>query len=439
MIRILRYISFRFWWVCLGALPLEFWLLPKAAKLFPELPPLLVAAFVCVGFGMVLGWGLDRVGIRRINALIQEGKQRESAGINSRAEKQYVRASGIFDSAWISPWAARRMGPALMDTVGRFYLSSGSTHSGFEQAAIYHVLAHSKDEILAMLWLAKDPIKSSASDERETVLTALADAHYENPEVRRQLVLIFLESGRKDLSAQRLYRYFLKDSRSVKDDAIAAHIKTLIGTSQAGTDTGIIGEMGQLSTSAGTLGDVRPRAYYMPLHNGTEHGGMLKKFNTQTSLIKIFSAFTAKGGRVVGKRLWGIVSGIGGIFQNIHIRRWMRFGGICGAGICLCVFAWSTLFHMVESTPEPVQRIEIRIRKPYTIQVAAYLKSTHAQQYVAQLERKGITATVKTTGAGGKTWYLVRVSAFTDKKSAVEYGNHLKSKNIIEDFFVSNK
>jgi nicotinamide riboside kinase len=40
---------------------------------------------------------------------------------------------------------------------------------------------------------------------------------------------------------------------------------------------------------------------------------------------------------------------------------------------------------------------------------------------------------------GGKTWFVVRVSEFADKKSADTYGRHLKQQKIIDDFFVTNK
>ena len=92
------------------------------------------------------------------------------------------------------------------------------------------------------------------------------------------------------------------------------------------------------------------------------------------------------------------------------------------------------------ATPEqPSTKIDVRINKPFTIQVAAYLKQSHADRYLAALAEKGITATVKKTGGGGKTWYLVRISEFSDKKSAADYGTRLKAEKIIDDFFVSNK
>ena len=84
-------------------------------------------------------------------------------------------------------------------------------------------------------------------------------------------------------------------------------------------------------------------------------------------------------------------------------------------------------------------KIQIQVPKPFTIQVAAYLKQKHADRYVDILKKKGIDAVIKKVGGGGKTWFVVRVSEFIDKKSATAYGEKLVQQNIIDDFFVNNK
>jgi len=43
----------------------------------------------------------------------------------------------------------------------------------------------------------------------------------------------------------------------------------------------------------------------------------------------------------------------------------------------------------------------------------------------------------KATGTK-KTWYQVRVSHFPDKVSAKAYGESLKAKGIIDDFYIAN-
>ncbi len=85
--------------------------------------------------------------------------------------------------------------------------------------------------------------------------------------------------------------------------------------------------------------------------------------------------------------------------------------------------------------PEPPAET---IADPFTLQVAAYLKSEYARQYVAQLKKQGLDAYWMEAVRGQKRWYQVRVSHFADKKSARDYAEKLKSKGIIADYYVAN-
>ena len=89
--------------------------------------------------------------------------------------------------------------------------------------------------------------------------------------------------------------------------------------------------------------------------------------------------------------------------------------------------------------PEEIKALPtVVVTDPYTLQVAAYLKTEHADKYVAQLKSMGLDAYwTKAQGAKSK-WYQVRLSHFADKASARAYGDSLKAKGIIDDFYVAN-
>jgi cell division septation protein DedD len=78
------------------------------------------------------------------------------------------------------------------------------------------------------------------------------------------------------------------------------------------------------------------------------------------------------------------------------------------------------------------------VRDPYTLQVAAYLKSEYALKFVDDLKQRGYDAYWIETASGGKTWYQVRISHFPDPQSARDFGTRLKQKGIIEDFYVTS-
>jgi len=443
MLRILRYLSLRFWLVCLLSLPLSFWALPRLTAWLPGIPVPAIVAGIFVLTGLGLGLVLDILGVRRIQTLIREGELWERAGIRHRAEKRYIRAIGIFDSAWISPRVARRSGSQLIDALARFYLTSESRYPGFEMAAALNLRANPGDETLALLWLGQAGAVDRNNGLSQSVLTALADAHYAHPKIGRQLIFIFLSLGRMDFSAKRLYRYFSGHGAAFtpEDEVLRAGIIELMGDDEPGSEVGPEQTLGDLRDGPGqAISDTKSspdiiRPYFRQgrrlTARGISRGG------------RLLSGLARAGGRgilVVIRRL----EFLGGmIWDSVReketLRRYLRWGFMGMLGLWLMFFVWNTLSHMLKSTDQPAHRIEVRISKPLTIQVAAYLKQSHADRYVGALKKKGITARVKKTGAGGKTWYLVRVSEFTDKKSAENYGTRLKSQKIIDDFFVSNK
>jgi cell division protein FtsN len=90
----------------------------------------------------------------------------------------------------------------------------------------------------------------------------------------------------------------------------------------------------------------------------------------------------------------------------------------------------------IEPTPE--QPEEVIITDPFTLQVAAYLKVEHAEKYVAELKDQGLDAYYTEAKGSTSHWFQVRISHFPTKDAARLYGEDLKSKGIIDDFYVAN-
>jgi hypothetical protein len=76
--------------------------------------------------------------------------------------------------------------------------------------------------------------------------------------------------------------------------------------------------------------------------------------------------------------------------------------------------------------------------EPFALQVAAYLKQDYALKLVDDLKKKGLKAYWIETTNSGKTWYQVRIAPFPDPQSAREFGRSLKSKGLIDDFYVTS-
>ncbi len=461
MVRIVRHISVRFWLTTLMVLPSGFILFPRLSGWLLDMPASVFIALMYLSCGLGLGVFMDIVGLWRIRGLIRDAQLWERSGIATRAEKKFIRAVRIYDSAWISPLVVRRAEPTLISSLARFYLASGSRRREIQGAASAWLAQNPKDESLARFWLERIQDQGMSGIFTQSILTALADSWYTDPELCRILVDVFLDQGRMDFSARRLYRSFLdltdgnKDS-SQQDKTRAETIRDMM------SERLDMPEPEMPEPGSGTLGDERvDLTTFMPGDQGGD--GLPTNLGNQA-----FENGPAGwrpedeiyAGQQTSGRISALMSGIGrkavggsffiadrtgkakhAVLNLIQAREkwWGRVRGLMIAclGVWLIFFVWGTLSHMFKTAEQPAQQIKIVIPKPFTIQVAAYHKKAHADNYMATLAQKGIETTMKVTDGGGKTWYLVRVSDFTAQKSAQAYGNRLKADHIIDEFFVT--
>jgi hypothetical protein len=110
--------------------------------------------------------------------------------------------------------------------------------------------------------------------------------------------------------------------------------------------------------------------------------------------------------------------------------------------IALVAVAGWGLYHRPASNPPPQTRHAVAqepvITDPFTIQVAAYLQRDDAQKVVDQLIQAGLDAFWTHAASAHRSWYQVKVSHFASREAAQAYGRGLKSKGLIDDFYVAN-
>lgn len=453
MVRIVRHISVRFCLTTLMVLPAGFILFPRLSGWLSDMPASVFIVLMYLILGLVLGVSMDITGVWRIRHLVRDAQLWERSGIATRAEKKLIRAIRIYDSAWISPLAARRTGPMLLASLARFYLASGSRRREIQGAASAWLAQNPKDESLARFWLERIQDQDGGEMSTPAILTVLADTWYADPDLCRILVDLFLDQGRMDFSARRLYRAFLdmvdmpgkgkasSDTDKVRAETIRRMMSERLDTPEPDPDCHMAEPEG------GTLGDERldPTAF---MH--MDQGGLSADMGSPSlddgaagrmSARVSGTGKTAAGGAFFfsGKTEKAKHAVLLTLIQGRE-RWWGRVWGliIVCLGVWLIFFVWGTISHMFEKPAEqPAQQIKIMIPKPFTIQVAAYHKKAHAEKYMATLSAEGLEPSIKVTAGGGKTWYLVRVSQFTDQKSAQAYGNRLKADHIIDEFFVT--
>lgn len=438
MTRLLRHISIRLWLLLCWALPLGFLLL----SWFPKVPGGAGLAASLVVCGLLQGVLLDAIGIRRIRGLVREGKLWEQAGIRPRAETAYLKAVRVYDSILVSPLAAHRLSRFFTQALAGFYLSGPTQYPGFQQAAARYLIQHPDDETLALLWLARDIKNGDQQDAGSgAVLTALAEALYAHPKAAPGLAARFMRSGRTDVTAKRLYRSVLEMAETgvAVSGEIKEKLQVFLGASALEdlSDLGIAGDAvikDEIIQKGGTLGD----QIFVSERPGS---GESRSFAGKRQWWR--SAVCAAGSAALG--LLNLIS------RSINLLgQWIRRINpekakvlsvrllMAGMAVWLGFFLYGALTHILKTRGgDPITR-PIQVRGPFTIQVAAYLKSSHADHYVQKLKALGLDAHIKQTAGGGKTWYLVRISHFKDQTEAAAFGKKLKAQKKIEDFFVSN-
>jgi len=420
MIWMLRNIGMRLWITTLIVLPLSFYILPGLIRFFPGISPITTGFVMVMVSAVMTGFLMHITAIKTVAALMKEGQAWERSGIFNKAEKNYIKALRIYDTFLLWPFSAKKTTRIICGTIAKFELNSSIENQNFKLGTAVYLKINPGDREIARLWLERLRRSKIVTSFEQEVLSVLAEKHSTHRPISDLMVDIFLGLDRRDFIAKKLYREALKDSAS--KNKYSRRIEELIEI----PDKTILGEV----------------SYIKPEKKLKKITGAGK--NIQTLLSKC--VFYLKNlWRLTGSVLHFFVLSAGKfaryLKENKNVKKYLKLGFLLIVSTWLLFFMINTLSHILKSkaVEEPDVKIQIQVPKPFTIQVAAYLKYKYAARYVAVLKKKGIDAIIKEVGGGGKTWFVVRVSEFTDKKSATAYGQALKRKKIIDDFFVNNK
>jgi len=276
------------------------------------------------------------------------------------------------------------------------------------------------DKDIAHLWLARLRKSSIVTSFEQEILSMLAQRYYSDKILSILILDIFLGLEREDFTAKKLYQHVLSDPEL--KHGYAKKIEALIGKPE----------------------DTLQKEVSFQLFD--------KKPVKKVEIGKKVQVLTKKGVYSL-QSLWSFMGGSFSflmlstskvytyIKQNEKIRFYLKAGFLTLVSGLLLFFMVGPISHIFKSRTIEKEKIKtpIQVFKPFTIQVAAYLKPKHAQRYVDILKKKEIDARIKKVYGGGKTWFVVRVSEFIDRKSAAAYGQKLKKQKISDDFFVNNK
>jgi hypothetical protein len=480
MLSFLKHIAVRIWLTAiLGGLA-TLWLLPVfQAGIGLQWTPLPAALIMLIAF-LLIGWGSNLWGTGMLERLMREAAVFERDGMAAEAEIKFRHALAVFDSFLISPTVRKQKAHALMARVARFYLARATKSYDSEAFLQFYLMSNPEDEEVAENWIEQLEGRGGLKEAHQELAYLIGSAQPNNRVIQAALARFYLLMERTDFPALQTYRrayifdellpsgfmenlarLFLREKRADewalevylkaigKNDlragilrGIAACVRWVVPTERnksllqkaqsclEGIDAAEVEKM-----CAGFKAPVPPdvkRALERPGRKKPSFlsavGDVLQTFYEDVSTLPVWALRQIhSAGRLA--------------LQSKKARRVL--GGLMFAGLAagLIVLVINTVGHLVKTETPVAQQIEKapeQITDPFTLQVAAYLEPAYAKSYVEQLKKQGLDAYWREAISANKKWYQVRISHFADKKSARDFGESLKAKGVIDDYYVAN-
>jgi len=480
MVSFFKHISARIWLTVLLGSAISIWVLPFFQDRIGLQWALLPAALILLTVFQLIGWISNRWGLNTVERLIHEAGIFERDGMGSEAEDRFRRAVAVFDSFLISPLVKKQKAGALTARVARFYLARAKKSYASEAFLISYLQSNPNDEEVAENWIQQIESRGGLRDEHQELAYLIGNAQPKNRTIQSALAPYYLLLERTDFPALQTYRRaltgdhqmppdFLNDlahlflrERRADEWALEIYLKA-IGDRQHPPEIlkGIAACVRWISLTERNkpmlqqaythLNGIDPAeikrmsAGFKPALPPSEKRGVDRPAQRQASFLQTAGAVLQTFYEDLrALPVWvfrQFRSAVRWATQSRKSRRLLA--GILLAGLTAAVIflVINTVGHLVKTeTPDTpkIEKAPEAITDPFTLQVAAYLKPAYARTYVEKLKKQGLDAYWREAISANKKWYQVRVSHFPDKKSARDFGEALKDKGMIEDYYVAN-
>jgi hypothetical protein len=476
----LRHLTVRIWFALLIGGLVCLWLLPYIQDrigiewaLFP-----VVAILVLVYFG--LGWASTQWGVKSVIRLVRQAGVCERDGMYAEAELLFRNAMSVFDSFLFSPFVKRKKSSTLAARVARFYLARPDKPLGSENFLVTYLYDHPEDEEAAENWINQIETRGGLKEEHQELAYRVGTAQPHNDTIQYVLARFFLLMERTDFPALQAYRRILDSDEQTPPEftdnladlffrerrtdewalkvylqaygrdekrqkllrGIAACLRLTPETARnrhlLQTARSYLEGIDDLQLKEMSSGFKPPEPPPAPPKRRRGPGIGAVSGQVMQNFARGFAGGVRSGAvwtvaQVKSTRVW--------YAQSRNARRLLAGTLLLGLSAIIAVLIINTIGHLTrtqKSVQEKKDSAAVVITDPFTIQVAAYLKLDYAQRFVAQLKKQGLDAYWTEASSGNKHWYQVRVSHFKDKASARTYGESLKARGIIDDYYVAN-
>ena len=479
MIHFLRHAAARLWITLLIGTAASLWalaLLPPHIGL--EAAPVLAAALLAALF-FAVGWAANRLGLAWVRRWVRFAGRAERDGLHVEAEAAFRRALWVLDSFLVSPAMRRRNLPPLTARLARFYLARPRGGSETEELIAGYLAAHPGDEDVAEQWVLRVEHRGGLREDHQLLATRLGAAHPGNEAIQSALARLYLMLERTDYPALQCYRRVCGAEAEMSPEFCRdlARLLRRDGRTDAWVQQFYRRAPGRVPARDAPLAEAPipvngpgPAAYEAPAEaappdaaggafrmsvttdevpdeEDEEHPSVWMRPRARPPAWKWLARLRAEIAAIAAAGVHRMFRGSAAVLRAVvqpaavpYVLGAVIVAGAAAGGVWFFMKAGDGLFRppAIQAAAEPVSVAPAVVRDPYTLQVAAYLKSEYAHKFVDDLKQRGYDAYWIETASGGKTWYQVRIARFPDPQAARDFGARLKQKGIIEDFYVTN-
>jgi hypothetical protein len=431
------------------------------------------------------------LGRHRLARLIGEAAVWERAGMDREARQALERAETTVDSFFFSPLSRRKPSARLLAQVARFQLAFDVPESASDTAVGAYLHRFPQDRDAAVKWLDRVLAGGSVTRQTHEIASRVGAAHPDDAAIQRLLAEFYINERRCDFAALQTYRQVIETGRNLPPRLIGGIADLLL--SQQRTDSlalmvylkrfedgdrdrrllpGIAGCQRMLHPSPLTLPlleraaaalaeidasqrDMLADTFLPDMDTGDERRPLRGPRKIRTLLgPAVFTALRRIGGglragsvrlervvrwcTVMPGRVAGFLGPLVTARRTLGVAKWTALGVLVVGVGWLVVSTVSHLGSDVKPVDMPPEPVAVPVTDPFTLQVAAYLKVDDAQRFAGELKGQGLDAYWTRASGGNRTWFQVRVSHFKSKGEARAYGEELKKRRIIDDYYVAN-
>jgi hypothetical protein len=432
------------------------------------------------------GWILNRIASLKLQDCLREATSRERTARVGEAADALHKAVVVFDSFMVSPLLRRRMGRELSGRMARFHIARAVKSPEAEAFIASYLWSYPDDAEVAEFWLEHARPGITANQEHLALVDRLAAAQPENTAVLILIAKSYLARRRTDYSALQVYKnllrepapfhgpeveeladLFLQEARS-DEWALEVYLKAHIRDSK---------RVDYLKGLAACLGQIPHSDRNEPLLASSREALSNIDRNTILQWQASFGQLAAPVSRqeetraqepgqvllrVARNTLKSLPKGAGAGFRILlssfdaaanfwkesrNARHAARWTAVILFAVIVVVSAIST-FRYISETRETPEETAPAASKPkpqmatsgrYTLQVASFRDRPKAEAFADRLQKLGYAAYCGESRTSEEdVWYYVRISRFEDKQEARKFADDLKSKGIIDDYYIAN-